>query len=193
MEPRLGRVPAHTARGEPHVARQHGPTAPAGPRTAGRHHRIASKACINRALSRQEEIFRAPRRAKRRAPVRESPTDRPAKTGNLSRTPKRCACFRHSRAARFKCPPAGRGYRAQSVQVGPHTRLAPRAPPKSRCSWAAPTARDNPVHAGPPHPQPTNGPYSPSHRTHNTRRSRPPRSQRRCDHKRELPLMREPA
>ncbi len=49
-------------------------------------HMTVSKECLYRMLSRQEEIFGEPRRARRRAPVRESPTVRSGKTGNLDGT-----------------------------------------------------------------------------------------------------------
>ncbi len=96
----IDRVVAHRTREEPQVVRQHGPTAPPGPGTGRRRHLTLLKEGIHRTLSRQEERFCEPRRAKPRAPVRESPTGRPAKTGNLDGTPKRTAYFPHSRAAR---------------------------------------------------------------------------------------------
>ncbi len=78
----------HTACEDAHVARQHGPAAPPGPRTGGCCHLKISKGSVYRMLSRQEEIFPAPRGAVRRAPDRESPTVRSVETGNLSRTSK---------------------------------------------------------------------------------------------------------
>ncbi len=78
---------------------------PTGPRTAGCRQLTASKDCIYRILSCQEEIFDAPRRTKRRAPLRESPTGRRPKTGNPSRTSTGSAFFLHFCAA-FRMGPA---------------------------------------------------------------------------------------
>ncbi len=92
--------PHHTH--DPRRARSCAPArscGPSGPRTGKRCHLTASKACVYRKLSRQEEIFGEPRRAVRSAPVREFPTDRRAKTRNLDRTPGKPRYFRYFHAA----------------------------------------------------------------------------------------------
>ncbi len=170
------RVSARTTSEEPGAAthsprklgwgRKPGPVSPLGPRTAGHRHPTALKECIHRMLSRQEEIIRTPRRAKPRAPVRESPTDRPGKTGNLSWTPKRTACFHVSRAARFMSPPASHTHRRRGAHPGrPHAQLpAPiassRKDPRARPGRpAARTARDPHTPPVPLHPSPPRSPF----------------------------------